>query len=327
MKEKLKHRFVRDITLKQLSVLSAIAKTGRITSAANQLGVTPPAITLQLKLLEKAAGMPLFDRTASGMRLTDAGAYIAQFQTRIAEALSECSDGLDDMRGIGRGHLRVGIVSTAKYFAPKIIAQFSRIHPNIKVELSEGNREQTIAALADFKIDLAIMGRPPEAFEVQHQIIGDHPHVIIAEPSHPLRGKRKISLKVLSGEPFLMREPGSGTRQLMDKLLQRAKIVPSSPMVFGSNETIKQAVIAGFGIAFISAHTIAAEVESGRLAILDVEGLPVVRDWYSVRAAGKHSLPASQAFWEFLALECAAYLPNLPLPEASPRAQPRRKGG
>ncbi|KAB2919256.1 MAG: LysR family transcriptional regulator [Hyphomicrobiaceae bacterium] len=311
MKEKLKHNPMRDVTLKQLRVLAAIARTGRITSAANELGVTPPAVTLQLQLLEESAGVPLFDRTKRGLRPTDAGAYMLGIQARIEAALSECSESLRVMQGLGSGKVSVGVVSTAKYFAPRMLAAFAEAHPQIEVRLVVGNREDTIAALAQLDLDIAVMGRPPESIEVEQQIIGDHPHVVIASPNHRLASRRRIALQALDNEKFLLREAGSGTRTLMERMFAKAEIVPQIGMELGSNETIKQAVMAGLGIAFISAHTVAAEVESGRLCVLPVEGLPIVRQWYAVRNQEKHLLPAGTAMWEFLVSKGSGFLPDV----------------
>ncbi len=311
MKEKLKHNLMRDVTLKQLRVLAAIARAGRITSAANELGVTPPAVTLQLQLLEQSAGVPLFNRTKHGLRPTDAGGYMLGIQARIEAALSECSESLRIMKGLGSGKVSVGVVSTAKYFAPRMLAAFAEAHPQIEVRLVVGNREDTIAALAQLDLDIAVMGRPPESIEVEQQIIGDHPHVVIAAPHHRFASRRRIALKALDNEKFLLREAGSGTRTLMERMFAKAEIVPQIGMELGSNETIKQAVMAGLGIAFISAHTVAAEVESGRLCVLPVEGLPIIRQWYAVRNREKHLLPAGTAMWEFLVSKGSGFLPDV----------------
>ncbi len=304
---------MRDVTLKQLRVLAAVARTGKITSAASALGVTPPAVTLQLQLLEENAGVPLFDRTHQGMRPTDAGRYVLGVQARIEAALAECSESLMLLRGLGGGRVAVGAVSTAKYFAPRMLAAFAESHPQIDVRLIVGNREETIAALAELELDIAIMGRPPETIAVEQQAIGEHPHVIVAAPRHRLAAPsgRRLALEALSAETFLVRERGSGTRTLMERIFAKARLVPRIGMELDSNETIKQAVMAGLGIAFISAHTVAAEVEAGRLAVLPVRGLPVVRRWYAVRNRRKHLLPAGTAMWEFLTSKGFGFLPDV----------------
>jgi LysR family transcriptional regulator for metE and metH len=326
MKEKLKRRPIRDVTLKQLRVLAAISRKVKITSSANELGVTPPDVELQLHLLEDSAGVPLFNRTRDGLRPTDAAQCMLGVQARIEAALFECSESLRLLRGLGSGKVSVGVVSTAKYFAPRMLAAFAEAHPQVEVRLAVGNREDTIAALARLDLDLAVMGRPPESIEVEQQIIGDHPHVIIAAPRHRLASRRRIPLEALHSEKFLLREAGSGTRMLMERMFAKAEVVPQIGMELGSNETIKQAVMAGLGIAFISAHTVAAEVESRRLCVLPVAGLPIMRQWYAVRNREKHLLPAGTAMWEFLVSKGSGFLPDVsalihPMPRSARRGQ------
>lgn len=311
MKEKLNKRLMRDVTLKQLRGLAAIARSGKITAAANELGLTPPAVTLQLKLLEEAAGLALFERSRQGLRLTDAGLYVLAVQARIESALLECSESLSEMKGLSRGRVSVGVISTAKYFAPRAIAAFATAHPRVDVKLTEGNREEIIAALERFDLDIAIMGSPPDTLAVVQQVIGDHPFIIIAPAGHRLAARRRVTLAALANEKFLLREPGSGTRTLMERMFAKHEVVPRVGTEFGSNETIKQAVMAGLGLAFISAHTVAAEVAAGWLSVLPVEGLPVIRQWYAVRAKQKHLLPAGLAMWDFLMAEGAGFLPDV----------------
>jgi LysR family transcriptional regulator, low CO2-responsive transcriptional regulator len=312
MKEKLNRSRMRDVTLKQLRVLQAIAHCGRVTTAANELGVTPPAVTLQLKLLEQAAGVALFERSRQGLRLTDAGRYVLDVQARVEAALAECSESLGEMRGLTRGRLSIGVVSAAKYFAPRAIAAFAASHPRIDIKLTEGNRGAIIAALERLDLDIAIMGSPPDKLAVSQQVIGDHPFVIIAPTGHRFAGRRRrVELVALADENFVLREPGSGTRTLMERLFAKHGVAPRTGAEFGSNETIKQAVMAGLGLAFISAHTVAAEVAAGWLSILPVEGLPIVRQWYAVRGKQKQLLPAGVAMWDFLMAEGASFLPNV----------------
>jgi LysR family transcriptional regulator for metE and metH len=311
MKERLKGPIERSATLKQLRVLAAIAKSGKITKAAKELGVTPPAVTLQLKLLEDSVGVPLFDRTPQGMRPTDAGHYLVDTESRISSALNECDEELRQLKGLGRGRVCIGVVSTTKYFAPLALAAFCRENPDVDLELLVGNRDETIKALTGLELDMAIMGRPPGSIELERQVLGDHPHVIIAAPDHRQAGKRSITLRSLINDRFLLREVGSGTRILCDQIFAKAELTPRFGMEFGSNETIKQAVMAGLGIAFISAHTIAAELMQGRMIVLPVRGLPVMRKWYLLRAKAKHLLPAGTALWQYLVSDGGKFLPDV----------------
>ena len=311
MKEKLVN-FAKHTSLRQLRALGAVAGTGGVTAAAARLSLTPPAVAQQLKLLEEAlGGVPLLERTPAGMRPTEAGREALAALGRIEAALEDCAAAIEALRGMEGGHVAVGVTSTAKYFAPFALAAFQRAHPGVEMRLSVGNRQQVVAALEAFELDVAVMGYPPDHFPVERAVLGPHPHVIIAPPGHPLARRRAIPLGVLAGETFLLREPGSGTRDLMRRLFGAE--VDGPRMEIGSNETIKQAVMAGMGIALLSAHTIAAELRDGRLAILDVAGLPAVRQWFVVRRAEKRLLPAAQAMWDHLARHGAEFLPGLPV--------------
>ncbi len=311
MKEKLSPA-LRRITLKQLRALAAVTSAGTVSGAARALHVTPPAVALQLRLLEEAAGLPLVERAERGLRPTAAGREVLAAAKRIETALGECGEALRALSGGEGGAVAVGVVSTAKYFAPRALAAFAKAHPNIDVRLKVGNRRETVAALAGYDLDFAITGRPPEDFAVEKAVIGDHPHIIIGPPDHPLIGRPRLTLAELAGEPFLLREPGSGTRLLMKRLFAAAGLSPTLGMEIGSNETIKQAVMAGLGIALISAHTVWAEIADGRLAAFDVQGLPVVRQWFVVKRKEKRLLPAAQALWSFLSESGARYLPRIP---------------
>ncbi len=310
MKEKLKIVTGR-ITLKQLRALDAAIREGTISGAAQSLSVTPPAVTMQMRLLEETVGLPLVERTNAGLRPTDAGQVVLDAVHRCEAALEACGDALDALKGTGGGRVIVGVVSTAKYFAPRALAAFARAHPGVDVRLSVGNRGETVAALQDYELDFAVMGRPPDGFEVDRAVIGDHPHVIIAPPDHPMAARKSIAIADLAGETFLLREEGSGTRLLMRRLFAEVGLDPTIGMEIGSNETIKQAVMAGLGVALISAHTIAPELSDGRLAMLKVDGLPVMRQWFVVKRRSKELLPASQALWDFMAVSGAEFLPGL----------------
>lgn len=304
---------MRNVTLRQLRSIIEIAHAGKIVSAAKVLRLTPSAVTLQLQALEAELGASLFDRDQDGMRPTDAGRLAIDAAHAIEENLRELRERIDEVKGVRRGSLRLGVVSTAKYFAPRIMAAFMRDYAGLDVELQVGNREEVIAALTDYAIDIALMGRPPKSIAVRAKVFGDHPLVIIAAPGHPLAGRRDISRERIAAEPFLVRERGSGTRISLE--IYFSGIPGKLDFVgreMGSNETIKQAVMAGLGIAFISAHTIAAEVETGRLIMLDVEGTPIRRQWYSVSRADRHETPAMAAFATFLATKGAQHLPLVP---------------
>lgn len=303
---------MQDISLRQLRAVTAVARTRKIVSAAKALGVTAPAVTMQIKQLEDSIGLPAFERTNTGLRPTDAGAALIHTASRIEAELADCQASLAALKGLRGGAISVGVVSTAKYFAPRMLAAFTRRYAEIGLRLSIANRQETLTALQDHMHDIFIMGRPPTNITVESQVIGDHPHVIIAPTGHRLTARRKLTLEDLTAETFLVREPGSGTRGLMHRLFDEHSFDARIGMEIASNETIKQAVMAGLGLSFISAHTVALEVAAGHLKILPIKGLPMRRQWYVVRPSTKRLLPAGQILWSFLASEGARFLPNVP---------------
>jgi DNA-binding transcriptional LysR family regulator len=301
--------FSRQLTIRQLRALAAVQAAGSITSAANQLNLTQPAVTLQLRNLQALAGLPLIQRTGDGMLLTDAGREVQRLSARIEAALLDCEQSLDMIAGRSSGRVSIGAVSTAKYFVPFAIAAFSKRFPKIDVTLRIGNREDIRDALRGYDLDIAIMGQPPADVEVEMLPLGKHPHIIVAASGHRL-AKRKLAATDLADETFITREVGSGTRMLMEQFFQKAGLKAKIGMEMDSNETIKQAVIAGLGIAFISQHTVSHELRKRRLVSLKVLGLPVMRQWHAVRRKDKILLPPARAMLDFLGQEGSRYLPS-----------------
>ncbi len=301
---------MRGLTLRHLKAAMAVDRLGQINLAAREIGVTAPAVTLQIQQAEASAGTPLFDRGGDGFRATDAGRAVISAAHDIEQRLLLLSDQIAAIRGAGQGSLRLGAVSTAKYFVPRLMAGFGEEHPGIAMRLTIGNRATIIATLHDQAIDIALMGRPPRQAAVNTYLIGDHPLVIIAAPDHPLAGTKQIPKRRIAEEPFLVREPGSGTRMSLELFLGDIPgRLDNLGVEFGSNETIKQAVMARMGVAFISAHTIAMEVELGRLAVLGVVGTPVMRQWFAVSRADRVSSPAMAAFKTFIGSRGRDFLP------------------
>lgn len=300
----------RDLTIRQLRALAALSGSGSVNAAATKLNLTQPAVTLQLRKLQDLAGLPLLQRTNDGMKLTGAGQEVLALHHRIDAAISGCATSLDMIAGRTGGRVLIGAVSTAKYFVPFAIAAFSKLYAKVEIKLSIGNRQEIREALRGYELDFAIMGRPPPDVDVETHLIGDHPHVIVAPKGHWLAEDFGLAAVDLAHETFLTREQGSGTRMLMEQLFQTTELQPMIGMEMSSNETIKQAVIAGLGIAFISAHTVATELEDGRLVTLDVAGLPVLRQWFVVRRQDKVLLPPAQAMLDYLRVEGAHFLPT-----------------
>ena len=304
-----------NISIRQLQSIRSINRTGKISSAAKGLGLTGPAVTLQLKQLEDVLGITLFDRTSEGMRLTAAGELALECADRVAESLHTLEEMIASLKGVKSGTLRLGAVSTAKYFVPRMISAFVKSFPGIEVNLAIGNREQTINALRHHTVDIVLMGRPPKEVPVRSSIFGDHPLVIIAPADHRLAKRRDISKEEVATETFILRETGSGTRISFELFFGSVPGKLDNPgVVMDSNETIKQAVIAGLGVAFISAHTIEQEVELGKLVILDVVGMPIRRQWFQVSRLDRLETPVMRAFSDFLIAHGPEHLPLIKQP-------------
>lgn len=285
------------ITLRQLRALVEIARLGSMTAAGRKLGLTTPAIHSQIKNLEEAVGTPLLHRHSdgSGSGLTQAGEVLLDGALRVEGALSQAQARIAALQAGKEGRVVLGVVSTAKYFAPRLVQTLRQLHPGIEVSLQVGNREETLRDLSMQKFDLVIMGRPPRLPPVDAQPIGPHPHGLIAAPTHRLAGQKALSGADLAGETFLSREEGSGTRILMARYLDRlGDGQPFDLVEMGSNETIKQAAMAGLGIGFLSLHTVADELRTGTLVRLSAPGLPVERHWFLVRPLQQLELPAAR---------------------------------
>ncbi|MGR3570894.1 LysR family regulator CbbR [Brevirhabdus sp.] len=270
------------ITFKQLRALTAVANHGSITAAAAQLGLTAPAVHTQLRGLEDNFQCQLLERlVGGGARLTPEGAELFEAFAGINARLATSIDRVRALQGGKNGVVVLGVVSTGKYFAPGLVASIRRTMPEIEILLRVGNRETIIEALQHSTIDLAIMGRPPRSPQVVPHVLGQHPHVLIAAADHPLAKRTQIGAREILAETFLAREEGSGTRIMMMRYLDRiGEGAPYRYTEMGTNETIKQAVLAGLGVALISQHTVAEELKSGRLVALPGEGLPIERKWY-----------------------------------------------
>jgi DNA-binding transcriptional LysR family regulator len=278
------------------------------------MNVTPAALTARIKLLEEDAGVSLFDRTGGRLRLTDIGREVVSAASSIELTLTRLENTLNAHRGMQTGRVAVGVISTAKYFAPRLIAAFAREKPRIEISVQVGNRAAITTALRDGAVDIALMGRPPLNFAVTGEIFGPHPQVVIAPPGHALVGRCDIDKSELAEQRFIVREEGSGTRSMFDYFFEG---VPRNSVEIGSNETIKRAVMAGLGLTLISAHTIEEEVAEGRLAVLDIKGLPIIRQLFVVHRADRVLTPPVRAMWDYMISEGRSFLPALPAkPEA-----------
>ena len=291
---------MRAATLKQFRTFSAVARLKSFARAAEELHLTPPAVSMQIKELEEGVGLPLFDRTAKAVSPTMTGEYLLVYVRRLLATLKDAEDAMARLKGAETGLVSIGMVSTAKYFLPRLLAKFRTEHRGVEMRLTVGNREQLVRQLHDNEVDLAVMGRPPKELDTRAEPFAAHPQSIIASPEHPLARKRDIPTSMLAGEEFIVREPGSGTRASMEHFFREHHLAPPRVMEMASNETIKQAVIANMGLAFLSLHTCGLELETGQLALLDVVGLPIVRRWYIVNLSGKPLSPAAEALRYFV---------------------------
>jgi DNA-binding transcriptional LysR family regulator len=291
-----------------LRTFAEVARRQSFTAAAKALHLTQPAVSMQMRQLEDAAGLPLVEQLGRRIHLTDAGRELLPYAAGISDLLREAEDAMKALQGVGGGELSIAVTSTAKYFAPRLLAEFRRSHPEARLRLAVSNREAVVRELTENTVDLAVMGRPPRGLDTEAAPFAKHPIGIIAAPEHPLVGRKRLPLERLAGETFIIRERGSGTRAAMEHVFAERGFKAGETLEMSSNETIKQAVMAGMGIAFLSMHTIGLELRAGRLALLAVSGLPVMREWYVIHRRGKRLSPAAQAFKSFLLEQGAALI-------------------
>jgi LysR family transcriptional regulator, low CO2-responsive transcriptional regulator len=292
-----------NVTLRQLKTFEAVARHLSFTQASEELHLTQPAVSMQVKQLEQAIGLPLFELVGKRVFLTEAGQEMLRYCRSIGQLVTEVEQVFEEMKGLKRGHLSITVASTANYFVPRLWATFRMRHPDVSVSLDVTNREGLISALAGNQTDLVIMGQPPEDMDLLAESFMPNLLVVIAPPTHPLSKAKNIPLQRLKGETFLVREQGSGTRSLMERVFAEKGLAPATPIEMSSTEAIKQGVEAGLGLALLSVHTLEMELLLKRLVVLNVAGFPVSRDWYIVHRAGKRLSAVAQAFKDFVLTE------------------------
>jgi DNA-binding transcriptional LysR family regulator len=288
-----------------MKVFEAVARLGSYTRAAEELHLTQPAVSMQIKQLEENAGLPLFEQLGKKIYLTQAGQEMHHYSRAIAQQLDEVDKVMADMKGVKRGRLVIAVASTANYFAARLLATFSQRYLDVT------NREGLLEHLDANDIDMVIMGRPPEGLDLVAEPFTENPLVVIAATNHPLVAAEHIPLEWLQQETFVVREQGSGTRTAMERFFAEKRVRLSTGMEMSSNEAIKQAVQAGLGLGIVSIHTLQLELETKRLAVLDVEFFPILRHWYVVHRQGKRLSPVAQLFKEFVTREARALLQEL----------------
>lgn len=291
---------VSKITLRQLHIFIAAMEHRNFIRAAEQLDLTPPAISMQMSRLSESLGAPLFEKEGRSIQPTAVATALVPYAERVADALREAKEVVEVMQGELDNLVRVALVSTARNFGPHLVQDFKKQHPETKVEISIANRRGVISQLESGQVDLALMGRTPRRVEVEAYGFARHPYVLIAHPDHPLTRFKRIRRADLSAHRFLVREAGSGTRMVHDHFFEAAGLSLPYAQEMDSNANIKQAVMAGMGLAFISAHTIALECGAGKLTVLDVTGMPELREWYVLHLIGKKLSPAALKFRSYI---------------------------
>ena len=302
---------MRSATVRQLQIFSVAASHLSFARAAEKLHLTHAAISLQIKQLEDVCGTQLFDRIGKKVFLTEAGDILLDHARQILQSLKDADESLMALKGLKGGRVTIAVTSTAEYFAPGLLAEFRKAQADVRVRLLVDNREEVARMLISNEVDLAIMGRPPADMEAEATTFAPHPFVIVAGADHPLVGRTSLTLDDIAQETMIVREAGSGTRLAMEGFFRDHAIEPNIDMEMGSNEAIKQAVVAGLGISFISQHTLGLELSAGRLVVLPVEGMPVMRRWFLVRHKSKRLTPALGAFWDFVLEFAPDYLKRL----------------
>jgi DNA-binding transcriptional LysR family regulator len=288
------------ISLRQLQVFEAAARLLSFSRAAQELHLSQPGVSMQIRQLEEALGQRLFEQMGKKLFLTEVGREVQRAAQAIAQQIVDLEGTLDDLRGLKQGALTVGVVSTVSNFAIRLISQFRQQHPEVRITLNVVNREALLSQLANNAVDLALMGQPPSGHDLQATPFMENPLVVIAPYSHALAKAKNIPLARIADEDFVAREPGSGTRSATEAFFQSHGLVLRAAMEMNKNEAIKQAVEAGLGLGVVSRHTVTLELAARRLTTLDVEGFPIRRQWHLVHRQNKHFSQAANAFAQFV---------------------------
>ena len=302
-------KLVRRISLRQLQVFEAVARLLSYTRASEELYLSQPTVSLQIKKLEADIGLPLTEQIGKKVSLTEAGRSLYQTSKDILDSLNRFEMEIDDLKGLQTGQLRISVVTTANYFAPRLIGRFTQKYPGVTVSLDVGNREHILDRMSQNMDDLYLIGKPPESSELDFQPYLANPMVVVAPVDHPMAGRKKIALKAIAEQPFIIREPGSGTRIAVERLFAEHGYSLNIRMELGSNESIKQGITGGLGIAVISQHTL-TRGDLTELTILDVEGFPISWQWYVGHPRGKRLSVTAKTFIDLMYEEGSLLLPE-----------------
>lgn len=299
---------LKNATLRQLKVFEAVARHLSFSRAAEELHLTQPAVSIQVGKLEEHAGVPLFEQLGKKIHLTPAGEEMLHSSRVIIAQFMQVEQAMTQFKGVSGGKLNVAVISAGDYFFPRLLVEFAGRHSGVSLEFRVCNREELLEQLADNRTDLAVMVRPPVDADTVNEPFAPHPYVIVAPPDHPLATSRRVPVSRLAREPFVVREKGSDTWKSMQEAFGSHMSDLNIAMEIKSTETIKQAVIAGMGVSFLSAHTVNRELTAGQLTTIDVAGFPLMLDWYVVHRKNKRLPPVAKAFKEFLLSEGAALI-------------------
>ncbi len=291
---------MRPYTLKQIQTFMEVARQGSVSKAAERLFVTQPAVSMQIKQLEDAFGLPLIEPSGRNIRLTHAGEAFLVHAIAAMGQFKDLEANMAEHVGLKKGRIDLAVVTTAKYFIPMLLVQFGKLFKDIEVTLRIDNRENVLGMLARNEADLVVMGRAPADMDCVATAFATNPLTIVAAPGHALARRKNLPFSVLKDYSFVVREEGSGTRAAMERLFAQHKTPLKVEMEMPSNETIKQAVMAGMGLSFLSMRTVRHEMASGHVALVDIQGLPQVGHWYVTHLSQKKLSPAAQAFKAFL---------------------------
>jgi DNA-binding transcriptional LysR family regulator len=313
---------MKNATLRQLKVFECTARHLSFTRAAEELHLTQPAVSTQVKELQGHAGLPLFEQLGRKIHLTHAGLELLHYSRAIIQQFREAEEAMQQLKGIAGGKLNVAVISAGNYFFPRLLAQFSRRHQGVILNLTVHNRAELLHQLAENLTDLAIMGRPPNDMDTVNEPFAPHPYVIVAPPTHPLAAQKRIQIAALARERFIVREKGSDTWTSMAQSFAQWLPKLNIGMEIKSTETIKQAVIAGLGISFLSAHTVTLERQVGNLVVLDVQGFPMMLNWYVVHRKQKRLSPVASAFKGFLMRDGASLIEEITHFSTQPGTRP-----
>lgn len=288
------------VTWNQLRLFEALARNASFTRAARELHVVQPTVSAQIKQLGDTVGVPLYEQVGKKIHLTEAGRELQRTVNELSDVWSRFEMTISDLKGVKAGRLRIASVTTAKYFVPRLLGPFCKRYPGIEVSLEVLNRNSVIERLTDNLDDLYILGIPPRHMELVQQRFLENPLMVIAPKDHPLASKRNIALERLVEERFIMRESGSGTRMATEEFFAKQKFKPQIKMELGNNEAIKWAVAGGLGLSVVSQHSLMLEPMQDRLAVLDVQGFPILRAWYLVHPEGKKLSVVARSFFDYM---------------------------